>query len=259
MNIFYDGFWLDYWNEVLNILCSSILSGKWWKDYGIPLLGSILIPTSVWYFGSVRAEKQKELKELRDNLNLLISVCFASIYKLIVLKNTINRAHIFEEKALKNITFLRDISSEEQDTIFVQYCPLSEFNVIDFAKYSDCVSYKPDFLLNLIEMKNSLDIINFRISGKNEELGKIAHCENKQMQFEMFSSLMNLEVKKHNEYIEKIDITILLLKAIISDAKNLEKHKKGLNLRDITYTPEYQEIFNNIELNLKPKEQENDK
>ena len=61
-------------------LCDCfIFKPLWWKDYGIPLLEAVAVPLLVWfltwYYGAEKAEERKEKRELRDNLNLLLSVC----------------------------------------------------------------------------------------------------------------------------------------------------------------------------------------
>ena len=96
---------MDFVCDICSFIVNSFIFDKiWWKDYGIPLLGSILIPSSVWYFGSVRAEKQKELRELRNNLNLLLSVCLDAIDKLKSLRIRIIKISKIEDKKIENIT-----------------------------------------------------------------------------------------------------------------------------------------------------------
>lgn len=79
----------DIWNSFIS---SFIFDGQWWKDYGIPLFGSIATPMLIWgltwFYGAGRAEKQKELEKLRDNLNFILSVSVDTISKLISLRNT---------------------------------------------------------------------------------------------------------------------------------------------------------------------------
>ena len=56
-------------------MMNTYTSWEWWKDIIIPTTGAIGMPLLVWvltwYYGAGRAEKQKELRVLRDNLNLL--------------------------------------------------------------------------------------------------------------------------------------------------------------------------------------------
>ena len=68
-------------------MMNTYTSWEWWKDIIIPTTGAIGMPLLVWvltwYYGAGRAEKQKELRVLRDNLNLLLSFCIDSVDKII--------------------------------------------------------------------------------------------------------------------------------------------------------------------------------
>ena len=59
----------------------------WFKDIWLPAAGAILIPVAIafftWWFGASRSEKQKELRELRDNLNLLLNLVGINIVSLL--------------------------------------------------------------------------------------------------------------------------------------------------------------------------------
>lgn len=54
-----------------NIL-SFLFDKFWWKDYGIPLIGTVGVPLVVWiltrYYGADKAEERKEIRQLKDNL-----------------------------------------------------------------------------------------------------------------------------------------------------------------------------------------------
>ena len=66
---------------------------EWFSDILIPAAGAILIPVAIafftWWFGASRSERQKEIQELRDNLNLLLSICLSSIIKVCLYRNEI--------------------------------------------------------------------------------------------------------------------------------------------------------------------------
>ena len=63
---------------------------NWWKDIWLPAAGAIAIPLLVWWlswlFGASRAEQQKELRDLRNNLNLLSSILLSTFQSLLSLK-----------------------------------------------------------------------------------------------------------------------------------------------------------------------------
>ena len=66
---------------------------NWWKDIWLPAAGAIAIPLLVWWlswlFGASRAEQQKELRDLRNNLNLLSSILLSTFQSLLSLKEYI--------------------------------------------------------------------------------------------------------------------------------------------------------------------------
>ena len=82
---------MEYLYNVLESLYNSFLFDKiWWKDFGIPLLGAVAIPLLIWgltwYYGADNAESRREKRELRENLNFLVSVSLGSINGLIFLE-----------------------------------------------------------------------------------------------------------------------------------------------------------------------------
>ena len=98
---------VNIWNSFIN---SFLFDGPWWKDYGIPLLGAIAIPMLVWlltwFYGAGRAEKQKELEKLRDNLNLLLNLVGINIVALLSNKRfVVKMEKQLEQDKLDLVTF----------------------------------------------------------------------------------------------------------------------------------------------------------
>ena len=73
-----------------NFIISLIVDTNWWKNFGLSLLGSVGVPLTIWlltrYYGADKAEERKELKELRNNLNLLLSLLYSNIEKMSILR-----------------------------------------------------------------------------------------------------------------------------------------------------------------------------
>ena len=80
----------------------------WFRDIWLPAAGAILIPVTIAFFtgwfGASRSEKQKELKELRNNLNLILSVCLDAISKLTSLRSSLLKISDIENKKIEEIT-----------------------------------------------------------------------------------------------------------------------------------------------------------
>ena len=115
------------WNGFIN---SFLFDGKWWKDYGIPFI----IPLLVWhltrFYGADKAEERKELKELRDNLNLLLNLVGINIVGLL----SINR---YTTKMLLQINNdILDAVKLEKDGFFNALFFNDLLKNIDITKYS---------------------------------------------------------------------------------------------------------------------------
>ena len=78
-------------DEMLSSFLNCFLFDKlWWKDYGIPLIGTVGIPLVVWiltrYYGADKAEERKELRQLRDNLTFLKAIIRENTKKFLALR-----------------------------------------------------------------------------------------------------------------------------------------------------------------------------
>ena len=82
---------------------------NWWKDIWLPAAGAIAIPLLVWWlswlFGASRAEQQKELRDLRNNLNLLSSILLSTFQSLLSLKENFEK---YNEELKRLLTEMRD-------------------------------------------------------------------------------------------------------------------------------------------------------
>lgn len=236
------------------IVNSFIFDEIWWKEYGIPLLGSILIPTSVWYFGSVRAEKQKELRELRNNLNLLLSFCLDTISKLTDLRISLLKISDIENKKIEEIT-----NEDVREIAKVLSSPI-DFSIINVANYSPCIAYSENYVLDLLKIISALKIKDFKIDHHNYQIKSISETQDLPSKITKLKEFIDIEAKELPKFIKEIEGLIILLRNFIATSKDLENKIKGLKLDNIKFNDEQLALFAEIEnLNTKPKEQENDK
>ena len=243
---------MDCLCEILNALCNSFIFDKlWWKDYGIPLLGAMAIPLLVWfltwYYGAEKAEERRELRELRDNLNLLLSVCFGSIDRMVSLRKEFLYIHNIEQdnEIQSNNTLINQISE-------VFFSP-NDFKYIDISKYSPCIEYSSNYVLNLLNLKNGLDIKDFLLEHRNQTLKKAIDSNDKK-QIKGFIEWDINEFEKVLIHIEKI---IICLRFFIIETKDLENKIDGLQLDSITYSDDKTQLFAELEQKY-AKEQKND-
>ena len=153
------------------------------KDYGIPFIIPLLVWWLTWFYGAGRAEKQKELGELRDNLNLLLNLVGINIVGLFSIKRFIVKM----EKQLEQDKV--DIVELEKNDFFNKIFFNDFLRQIDIAKYTQCLKVDEQYLNNLITLKSVNFQIHQIILNRNNVLEDIANCENidmKQSRIEAF-------------------------------------------------------------------------
>ena len=246
---------MDFVCDICSFIGNNFIFDKiWWKDYGIPLLGSILIPTSVWYFGSVRAEKQKELRELRNNLNLLLSFCLDTISKLTDLRISLLKISDIENKKIEEIT-----NKDVREIAKLLSSPI-DFSIINVENYSPCIAYSENYVLDLLRIISALKIKDFKIDHHNYQIKSISDTSDMQQKIIKLKDIIDIEARGFPSFIKEIEWLILFLRDFIATSKDLENKIKGLKLDNIKFNEEQLALFAEIEnLNTKPKEQENDK
>ena len=246
---------MDFVCDMCGYIGNSFIFDKiWWKEYGISLLGSILIPTSVWYFGSVRAERQKELRELRNNLNLLLSVCLDAISKLIYLRQQIVEVLDVENKQIE------EFRGEDLYKISSVLSSPVDFSLINVSNYSPCIAYSENYVLDLLKIIAALKIKDFRIEHHNLQIKSIAETSDVLQKITKLKEVISIEKKEFSEFVKQIEGLIILLRNFIDITRDLENKIKGLKLDTIKYNEEQLVLFAEIEnLNSNPKNEKNDK
>ena len=215
----------------------------WGKDYVIPFIIPLLVWLLTWFYGAGRAEKQKELEKLRDNLNLLLNLVGINIVALLSNKRFVVKM----EKQL------------EQDKLDLFFNDLLQ--QIDITNYTQCLRVDEQYLNNLITLKNINFQINQTISNRNNVLADIANCENmniKQSRIESFIYDNKSNIKMLSN---KMNLGIKASMELIEETENLEKKISNLKLIKVDFDNNefYKKAKEEYELYLKNLEMSNDK
>lgn len=252
-------------DEMLSSFLNCFLFDKlWWKDYGIPLIGTVGIPLVVWiltrYYGADKAEERKELRQLRDNLNLILSISLDAISKLIAVKKTWLTLNEIEKKYETNLwTMSLDQISKHDWTVISQiYMLPMELDMVNIANYSPCIAISENYVIHLIQLISACKILVFKIEIRNSDLHKISECTDIELKQSLIRERINIDIYEFKNFIENLDCNIIALKYFIEETKNFENKYNGMKLDNIIYTEEIKKYFREIENNLKSKETSND-
>lgn len=230
---------------------------EWFKDIWLPAAGAILIPVAIafftWWFGASRAEQQKELEKLRDNLNLLLSVCLDTIEKLAVLRKNLLKVEKIEQQKTIN-----PLSDEAQIITHVYVSPL-DFDVINVANYSCCIAYSENYVLTLLKIMSAVKINNFYLEHRNAFVRAISAQNSLTDRIKCFNDVLGMDKEWLKKELITIDGAIIFIRDFITETKYLEKKIKGLKLDNITYSEEQLVLFKELEkIFAETKENNND-
>lgn len=208
----------------------------WFKDIWLPAAGAILIPVAIafftWCFGASRSEKQKELRELRDNLNLLLNLVGINIVDLL-------STHRYTTKMslqINNDTL--DAIKLEKDGFFDALFFNDLLKEIDITKYSQCLSKDDNYLQNLIKIKNLNYQIDRAIKHRNNIVNDISNCESNEIKYARIVSFVESSRKDLYDLNTKIDFGLKLGKEFIDETKALESKIDNLKLIKIDFDNE---------------------
>ncbi len=239
----------DFCNCLTKILGSHSL-WEWVTEFIIPTVGAIAIPVLIWYFGSSRAESQKELRQLRDRLNLLLSLCLDGIFKLISLRETFCQLLEIERKNSDEI-----YEDDLQKIIRVYISPI-DFSAINIVDYSQCIAYSGNYVINLVKILSAIKIKDFKIEHHNFQVKFIAECSDLKLKMHKLQELIKIEQKELPDNIKDIETTILFIRDFIAETKGLESKIKDLKLDDVIYSDKQLALFKELE-EVYVKEREN--
>jgi len=215
----------------------------WGKDYGIPLLGAIAVPMLVWwltwFYGAGRAEKQKELEKLRDNLNFLVSVSLASLNTLIFLGNKIKE--VLEKEASAKHVICNNLPSLDAsfDDICYGFLFDNVFDVVDETKYAPCIEHNKDFVVDIVRVKSLLNAAEQYITHRNNTIASIANCENLEIKLQRCNAFLLEDYVNFDKYLIDVYRITILLKQIIDSVEKLNISIRELNLLSQPYSTAY--------------------
>lgn len=241
----------------------------WFRDIWLPAAGAILIPVAIafftWWFGASRAEKQKEMQKLRDNLNFLVSVSLASINGLKFLHEKLDEVEKKEYEAIEAITNkLANTDSINSDDVCFGFLYDNVFKAIDEAKFAPCISYNKDIVVDIVRIKSLLNSTEQYINHRNSIVKSISECENLNIKGQRIFSFILGDHNKIEEFIADVCRITILLRLLIGNIVKINQEIKGLDLEPQLYTDEQMKFMKIAEgiytdYTNRKKEQENDK
>jgi hypothetical protein len=214
---------------------------EWCKDILIPAIGAVFIPILIWYFGAVRAEQQKELHQLRDKLNLLLSLCWDGICKLMLLRTALGYLNEIQRRKLD------EINEEDLRKIMQVYFSPIDFSSINVADYSPCIKYNANYVIELVQILSAIKIKDFKIEHHNFQIKSIAESSDLSQKRLKLNELITIERSEFPQFREDIGGIILLIRDFIMQTKILEKKIKGLKLENVKYSAEQLALFAELE------------
>ena len=226
----------------------------WGKDYGIPFLIPLLVWWLTWLYGAGRAEKQKELNELRDNLNFLVSVSLTSLNSLIFLKERLQNISVQLKNAVSNTD---DITKIPFDEICYGFVFDNIYANVDLAKYSFCIKYNKDFVSNITLVKSLFNAIDTYVKERNNIVMSIAACENENLKYQRYLGFLKSEPENIAKFLYDINRMTILLAIIIEGVQELSSKIKNLNLVISPFSAEQIEAIKEANLAAPKKKQEN--
>lgn len=217
----------------------------WSKDIIIPLTGAILIPIAIafftWWFGASRAEQQKELRQLRDNLNLLLSVCFDALEKLATLRKSLLKVEEIEQSGTI------DPLSDKANKITNVYISPIDFSIIKVANYSRCIAYSENYVLTLLRVMSAIEINNLYLENRNSYVRAISSQNTLEERIRAFCDVLGLDKKWLKNELNTIESAIIFIHDFIKETKDLENKIKKLKLDSIKYSDENLQSLREIE------------
>lgn len=237
-------------------MLSFLANGKWWKDYGIPILEAVAMPLLIWYltryYGADKAEERKEIRQLRDNLNLLLSVSLDSILRLIVLRKTWLKLNESEKKYEANLwNFnISDMSKDDWNVFAQTYTIPLGLDIINVANYSSCIAVSENYVLQLMKLISAYKLLVFKLETRNSDLRRIGECNDLQLKHFLIKERISIDILEFNDFMRDLGVNILCLRDFICETKELENKYKDLILDNIKYSEEELAVFTELEKTL---------
>lgn len=214
---------------------SSITTYDWWKDIIIPLIGAIAIPLLIWlltrYYGADKAEERKEKKELRDNLNLLLSVLSTTFDPLIDLKK-----QLVEIQKILNLPTNELLEAKNYILLAKRFCfKLPMLDTITVERYSPCIKEDENYVIDLIKIILGCQIVSDLLSDRNNLLEKSRTCGDNTQDMINLIRVVKEDYMNNKRRIMHINDLILKIKNLVDKTVLLPQRIKGLDLEVLPY------------------------
>ena len=234
---------MEYLYNVLESLYNSFLFDKiWWKDFGIPLLGAVAIPLLIWgltwYYGADNAESRREKRELRENLNFLVSVSLGSINGLIFLEKRLQDQLEKEQEAISIIKDKNSGKSFRFDDVCFGFVYDDVFKAVSLEKYAQCIDALPNFVSDIVLIKSLLNSLDAYIVERNHILFSLANSEDMTQKGERSISFLIGDYPAVKGLVNETYRITLLLRNIIANVVKLNNDIKDLKLVPQCYNKE---------------------
>lgn len=223
----------------------SWLTYDWFRDIWIPGAGAVLIPLAIafftWWFGASRAEKNKEVQQLSDNLNLLSSILCVNIMKLIGLRRRFLEIIRIETKTEGAIT------QKELELVVSSLIAKSYFKAIDIAKYSSCVKYDSNFVFKLTVFMNRMELMHEKILLHNHKMCTAGSIDELKQAPQETISIFRNDARENKEFIEELEGHISKNRELLHTILSFKKKNKDLKLNKLVFPKEQVEILSKQE------------
>lgn len=217
----------------------------YFRDIWIPGAGAILIPVATvfftWWFGASRAEKNKEIQELRDSLNFLSSLLSVNIMKLIGLRRRFLEIITIETKT-EGI-----INQNELELVMSSLIAENYFKNMDIRKYVPCIKYDPNFIFKLTVFMNCMELIHNRIALHNQKMCKAGPIDELVKDIKGSINILRNDARENKEFIEELEDHISKNRELLRTILSFQKKDKRLKLNKLVFSKEQAESLSKQE------------
>ena len=229
----------------------------WFRDIWLPVTGAILIPIAVafftWWFGASRFEKQKEIQELRENLNFLVSISLGSINGLNFLAKRLQFQLEKEQNALDIIKGENPEKSFRFDDVCFGFVYDDVFKAVSLEKYAQCIDYISNFVSDIVLVKSLLNSLDAYIMERNHILLSLSNCEDPAQKSDRYISFLIGDYLAVKGLLNDVYRITLLLRNLIANVVKLKNDIKKLKLVPQCYNNEQMDFIKESEEGFTPQ------
>ena len=127
-------------------------------------------------------------------------------------------------------------------------CLIAEnyFEIIDITKYASCIAYDKDFVFNLVQLKNIMQIIHKKIVAKNKWVEKLGPLDELSKNTKAILHTIKQDYEGNVIFLYEIDNLILKCQKMVEKIENLPNNIKNLKLNSLTLPNMDFEFFQKI-------------